>query len=209
MIKDSTYKPKISAYMWLDFILHCVVVIFYFRLEVRVYGLGLIDVENTSTVLVVYQNMLPDVRAIRRALRSGWSGGEATEKPRSKDKRHRRGVRTSAPVSDGYCHLYKWMVDFTALNWTWIIAPQKFEAGYCAGRCPSHFGDLERVNMTNHAFVRMVHRAWRMNVDDGRLPAPACVSIRYSPLRILYRTDENTYKLHTVNEIISNACGCL
>jgi len=163
--------------------------------------------ENVLTILVVYQNMIPDVRATRRALRSGRSRyhGAPAKEPRPSDERFRRGVAEN----DGYCRQYSWLVDFRVLNWTWIVAPQKFEAGYCAGRCPSHGGDLYRVNLTNHAFMRMVHRAWSLNVDGGRLTPPSCVSVQYTPLNILYRTDENTFELRHVNEMVSTACGCL
>jgi len=171
--------------------------------------------EGASTILVVYQNMIPNVRsdvvrATRRALRSGWSSQQvAPPTKQSRDERYRRGVRNNGRENDGYCRLYKWLVDFRALNWTWVVAPHTFEAGYCAGRCPSHNGDLERVNLTNHAFMRMLHRAWTMNIDGGRLPAPSCVSVRYSPLSMLYRTNEDTFELRHVNEMISTACGCL
>lgn len=183
------------------------------------HGAGIADVENTLTILVVYQNMIPDVRATRRALRSGRATrhheGRTSDtrhhQGRTSEERFRRGLRGEQHPddNDGYCQAYKWLVDFRALNWTWIVAPQQFEAGYCAGRCPSHGGDLDRVNLTNHAFMRMVHRAWAMNVDAGGLAPPSCVSVRYMPLNILYRTDENTFELRLVNEMVSTACGCL
>jgi len=179
----------------------------YFRLELRVYRAGYVDVDNTLTILVVYQNMIPDVRATRRALKRSTP---AAKKPKPGDERFRRGVgRRSPEAAAGYCGLYKWLVDFRALNWSWIVAPHSFEAGYCAGRCPSDGRDMERANFTNHAFLRMVHRLWSLNTDGGRLPALSCVTVRYSPLSILYRTDANTFELRNVNEIVSNACGCL
>lgn len=125
------------------------------------------------------------------------------------DERHRRGLRHTLGDNDGYCRAYRWQVDFRALNWSWIIAPQSFQAGYCAGRCPSHGEDLDRVNLTNHVFMRMVHRAWGLNTDGGRLAPPSCVSVRYLPLSILYRTDANTFELRHVNEMVSTGCGCL
>ena len=169
------------------------------------------DVESLSAILVVYQYAVPDLRATRRALRSGRrEPPAAAEKPQPRDQRIRRGATgRDRDGADGYCRLHKWSVDFRALNWTWIVAPHQFEAGYCVGRCPRDGSDLSRVNLTNHAFLRMVHRAWRLNVDGGRLPAPSCVSVRYSPLSILYQTDNNTFKLRHVNEMISTACGCL
>jgi len=165
-------------------------------------------VSNTLAILVVYQNIIPDVRATRRALRFGRSRPAAT-KQNSGNERVRRGVGNKFPESAGYCRLYKWHVDFRALNWSWIVAPHSFEAGYCAGNCPSDGRDLELTNLTNHAFLRMVHRLRSLNTDGGRLPAPSCVTVRYSPLSILYRTDENTFELRNVNEIVSNDCGCL
>ena len=180
----------------------------YFRLELTVDGEGHSNVENMLTILVVYQNMLPNVRAARRALRSGRSRSQGTpsKQPRTPDERSRRGVRSR---DDGYCRAHKWLVDFRALNWTWIVAPQQFEAGYCAGRCPSHGGDIDRVNLTNHAFMRMVHRSYALNLDGGHLAPLSCVSVQYNRLSILYRTDENTFELRHVNEMVSTACGCL
>jgi len=180
-----------------------------FRLQFRVYRPGYVDFDNVLTILVVYQNTIPNIRATRRALRSGRSTSAATGRPDSGSERFRRDVGNKSPESATYCRLYKWTVDFRALNWSWIVAPHSFEAGYCAGRCPRDGRDLELANFTNHAFVRMVHRAWSLNTDDGRLPAPSCVGVRYSPLSILYRTDEKTFELRSVNEIVSNECGCL
>jgi len=162
-----------------------------------------VDIANTVTILVVYQNMIPDLRATRRALRSG----STNRRPR--EGRQRRGLERKGPVPAGYCQPYKWMVDFRVLNWTWIRAPDRFEAGYCAGRCPSDGRDLDFVNLTNHAFLRMVHRAWGMDVRGTELPAPQCVSVRYSPLNILFRPDDYSYELRTVSDMISDACGCL
>ena len=48
-----------------------VVTVRVFRLELRVQRPGHVDIDNMLTILVVYQNTIPDVRATRRALRSG------------------------------------------------------------------------------------------------------------------------------------------
>lgn len=181
------------------------------RLGLTIDGAGHTDVRKESTLLVVYQNTIPEIRsdlirATRRALRSGWSRHEEME---SREERYRRRLRRGDLENNDYCRPYKWLVDFRKLNWTWIVAPQKFEAGYCAGRCPSDDTDLERVNLTNHAFMRMVHRAWTFNMDGGRLPPPSCVSVRYSQMSILYRTDQNSFELRHLNEMVSTACGCL
>ena len=163
----------------------------------------LLDTDNSLTILVVYHNLIPDVRATRRALR-------ARHHVDLTSGRHRRGVRSRVgEQDDGYCRRHTWLVDFRVLNWTWVVAPHQFEAGYCDGRCPSHRGDLNRVNLTNHAFLRMVHRAWAVNVDNGQLAAPSCVSVQYMPLSMLYKTDENTFELRHISEMISTACGCL
>jgi len=171
-----------------------------------VHGFSQTDLENVSAVLVVYENTLPDARATRKALRLGRSRphGESAA-----SRRHRRGVGNKLHRDNPYCRLYKWSVNFRVLNWTWIVAPHYFEAGYCAGRCPRGKEDLDRANLTNHAFLRLVHRAWGVNAADRFLPEPSCVSVRFSPMHMLYRTDESTFELRTINEMVSTACGCL
>lgn len=159
-----------------------------------------------DTLLVVYQNLYVDLRATRRALRALTHGSWNSDRESSEERQRREIVSTD---QNTYCSLHSWNVNFSDLGWSWIVAPRYFVAGLCIGMCPSGHNDLERANLTNHAFLRMVHRALLHNGVDKEVPAPSCVPVRYSTLSILYRTDSDTYELRNVNEMVALSCGCL
>lgn len=159
-----------------------------------------------DALLVVYHNFVVEMRATRRALRAVQHGpfNDAQQSDEDHQSRERRSVNERS-----FCALQSWKVDFADLGWSWIVAPRYFNAGMCSGMCPSGRNDLDHANMTNHAFLRMVHHALASDRVDEVLPAPSCVPARYNTLSILYRTDNDTYELRNVNEMIAVSCGCL
>lgn len=161
------------------------------------------DFSGVDPLLIIYQNMDPD-----RKLNRTTPGGQAVKQ---REVRRRRGVTPRANTS-ATCQLYEWRLDFHLLGWDWIVVPSEFRADFCDGSCPTSLHDLDKVNLTNHAFLRTVHRATpgTSQRESGRpVPAPTCVPIRYSPINILYRASNDTYIVRSVNDMTATSCGCL
>lgn len=162
------------------------------------------DISGVDPLLIIYQNLDPDVN--RRA-----PGGQAGV-AKQRGARRRRGAAPRAGTG-ATCQLHEWNLDFHLLGWDWIVVPSGFRADFCDGPCPTSPNDLDKVNLTNHAFLRTVHRASLVGTslrEPGRqVPAPTCVPIRYSPINILYKASNDTYIFRSVNDMVATSCGCL
>lgn len=175
------------------------------------------DVNNNDLLLIIYQNMAPDIKWSLNILRGqGTSplaqhqaGGHRPTLAPNRSSRFRRDIRRD---SSTFCQLREWRIDFRSLGWDWIIVPTAFGANFCDGSCPTLSRDLEQANLTNHAFLRTVHRAilGPSPGNDGiSVPASACVPVRYMPLNILYRANNETIIVRSIVDMVATACGCL
>ena len=115
----------------------------------------------------------------------------------------------------GSCRLHRWYLDFERLGWTqWIRFPTGYYANYCAGACritPSGATDNATV-VSNHAFVKSLYRAASNGSDAGGGGPPSdacCVSLRLSPINILYNNDDGQWVLIEMKEMTADDCGCL
>lgn len=179
------------------------------------------DVNKNDLLLIIYQNMTPDIKWSRKILRGRGTLSTAQHQVDdhhptlapgvavNRSTRFRRDIRRD---SSAFCQLREWNIDFRSLGWNWIIVPSVFGANFCDGSCPTFPHDLEQVNLTNHAFLRTVHRAIlgpSFGKDGISVPASKCVPIRYRPLSILYKANNETFILRTIVDMIATSCGCL
>lgn len=103
----------------------------------------------------------------------------------------------------GPCQRHRLYVDFRDVGWNdWIVAPDGYEAFFCAGVCPSPLS--HHYNVTNHAIVQtMIHDM------DRRLAGPACcVPTDLSPMSMLYVDENKKVVLKSYQEMVVNGCGC-
>lgn len=94
-------------------------------------------------------------------------------------------------------------VDFESVGWRdWIVAPQGYEAYFCAGECNYPFA--EHMNTTNHAIVQAL-----INSADPKrnVPKPCCVPTQLSAISMLY-VEDNKAILKNYNEMAVVGCGC-
>jgi len=117
--------------------------------------------------------------------------------------------------SESSCRVHRWYLDFARLGWTqWVRYPTGYYANYCDGACtvspPGTIADNSTI-MSNHAFVKALYlAASNGSTEDGpRSPAACCVSLRLSPINILYNNDDGQWVLTEMAEMTADECGCL
>ncbi|GLH05775.1 Protein decapentaplegic, partial [Gryllus bimaculatus] len=108
------------------------------------------------------------------------------------------GGRGGAPL----CQRKMLQVDFSAIGWEkFIVAPQSFEAHYCAGDCP--FPIAEELRPTNHATLQSLVRQLGEPV-----PAPCCVPDHLSSLSLLYLDSSGDVVLKNYPNMAVESCAC-
>ena len=137
-------------------------------------------------------------------------------------RRHRRSSRDQSPslfssaeedAVVGSCRLHRWYLDFERLGWTrWVRIPTGYYANYCSGTCsvtPSGVVD-NSTTMSNHAFVKSLYLAATNGTDvDEPQGEACCVSVRLSPISILYNNDDGQWVMTRMAEMTADECGCL
>lgn len=102
------------------------------------------------------------------------------------------------------CGRRKLVVDFADIGWEdWIIAPQSFDAHYCAGECL--FPLTKRLRPSNHATIQSIVHA--VGIYD-KVPAPCCVPDEMSPLSLLYFDQDKNVVLKTYPGMTVDTCAC-
>lgn len=134
------------------------------------------------------------------------------------DARHRRSLKLSnkekcyknntiKPIKnvfhDKWCHKLPWNVSFIDLKWSdWIIAPDNYDASYCAGECP--FPLPPHIHSTNHAIVQML-----AHLMDKQIPKPCCAPTKLQPITVLYYDDYSNVILKEYKNMVVQDCGCV
>lgn len=83
-----------------------------------------------------------------------------------------------------------------------VIAPERYDAYYCQGRCPNSIYD--GLNATFHAVIQTTQNS----IDSSLVPAACCVPTTLKSLRLLYFDRNGHAKLVTINNMIVDGCGC-
>ncbi|XP_055312602.1 uncharacterized protein LOC129574537 [Sitodiplosis mosellana] len=91
------------------------------------------------------------------------------------------------------CCRYPLRVDFRKFGWDWIIAPDIYEAYYCAGECPIGF-----LPKHPHTYIYSLSSSF----------SSCCSPRRLSPLSLLY-FDDNKNVIHSIiPNMAVEKCGC-
>jgi len=113
----------------------------------------------------------------------------------------------------GSCRLHRWYLDFARLGWTqWIRYPTGYYANYCAGACSitASGASDNSTTVSNHAFVKSLYLAATNRSDvTGPQTEACCVSLRLSPINILYNNDDGQWVMTEMAEMTADQCGCL
>lgn len=91
------------------------------------------------------------------------------------------------------CCRYPLRVDFRKFGWDWIIAPDIYEAYYCAGECPIGF-----LPKHPHTYIYSLSSSY----------STCCSPRKLSPLSLLY-FDDNKNVIHSIiPNMAVEKCGC-
>lgn len=91
------------------------------------------------------------------------------------------------------CCRYPLRVDFRKFGWDWIIAPDIYEAYYCAGECPIGF-----LPKHPHTYIYSLSSSF----------STCCSPRKLSPLSLLY-FDDNKNVIHSIiPNMAVEKCGC-
>ncbi|KAG9478040.1 hypothetical protein GDO78_013174 [Eleutherodactylus coqui] len=102
-----------------------------------------------------------------------------------------------------HCSLRPFWVSFHQLGWDhWIIAPHRYNPGYCTGDCPRllHSG----YNSPNHAIIQNFIN----QVVDGNVPRPSCVPYSYGPISVLMIEPGGNILYKEYENMIAESCTC-
>ncbi|XP_069798929.1 bone morphogenetic protein 15-like [Dendropsophus ebraccatus] len=102
-----------------------------------------------------------------------------------------------------HCSLRPFWVSFHQLGWDhWIIAPHRYNPGYCKGDCPRllHAG----YNSPNHAIIQNFIN----QVIDGNIPRPSCVPYSYGPISVLMIEPGGNILFKEYENMIAESCTC-
>ncbi|XP_053330159.1 bone morphogenetic protein 15 [Spea bombifrons] len=101
------------------------------------------------------------------------------------------------------CVLRPFWVSFHQLGWDhWIIAPHRYNPGYCKGDCPRllHSG----YNSPNHAIIQNFIN----QVVDGSIPRPSCVPYSYGPISVLMIEPGGKILYKEYENMMAESCTC-
>ncbi|XP_075690367.1 bone morphogenetic protein 15 [Rhinoderma darwinii] len=102
-----------------------------------------------------------------------------------------------------HCSLRPFWVSFHQLGWDhWIIAPHRYNPGYCKGDCPRllHSG----YNSPNHAIIQNFIN----QVVDGNVPRPSCVPYSYGAISVLMIEPGGNILYKEYENMIAQSCTC-
>jgi hypothetical protein len=89
-------------------------------------------------------------------------------------------------------------INFGNLGMANIIAPEGYEAYYCAGICPVFSGE------SVYSFLRNRQRL----VGGKKIPAACCVPTKLESLNILYLADAKSVEFKRFEGMVVSSCGC-
>ncbi len=161
---------------------------------------------SDSPVLIVYTNdgREPSAEAENERSRRVKRGAKNRRRHKKMRKGRRRWLQKQKTGGRReLCRRQRLRVDFEAVDWMdWIVAPNHYDAFYCAGQCPYPLTD--HLNSTNHAVVQsLVH-----SVNPGAAPRACCVPTELSPIGLLYLNEYDQVELKTYHDMVVEGCGC-
>uniref|UniRef100_A0A3B5M8E5 Growth/differentiation factor 10 n=1 Tax=Xiphophorus couchianus TaxID=32473 RepID=A0A3B5M8E5_9TELE len=131
-------------------------------------------------------------------------------KPKFKAERKEKMGKNSPTLSLGdrqkneRCSRRNLRVDFADIGWNeWVIAPESFDAYYCAGACG--FPMPQAARPSNHATIQSIVRA--VGIIPG-IPEPCCVPESMSPLAVLFREESRNLVLKVYPNMSVQSCSC-
>ncbi|XP_062513676.1 bone morphogenetic protein 4-like [Corticium candelabrum] len=119
--------------------------------------------------------------------------------------RERRGYPRGSHFSrksGPYCGLNELNIKFRDVDWTFVIAPDYYQANWCAGECPRSLTD--NFNPTVHAILQSLFH-WLVN---GEVSKPCCVPDELESLNMLFYDHSDVILYKKYHGMRATKCGC-
>jgi hypothetical protein len=94
------------------------------------------------------------------------------------------------------CCRYPLTVDFEDFGWDWIIAPKKYDANYCSGKCPYAF-------LQKYPHNHIVQQA-----NPSGEGGPCCAARKMSSISMLYFDENSNIVFSVLPGMVVDKCGC-
>ncbi len=122
------------------------------------------------------------------------------------------GVPTTASVAvqPGSCQVVPWEVNFSVLGWhPWIIYPQTYNAGRCAGTCVTPIGSnySREVPQTHHADLKMLYRHHQPATSADL--SVCCSPAQFGTLQVIFRYQNDTIVVKVFEQMKVTSCMCV
>ncbi|CAM9735844.1 unnamed protein product [Lampetra fluviatilis] len=102
------------------------------------------------------------------------------------------------------CRLHNLSVNFGDLGWDrWIIAPHRYEAGFCRGECAR--GLLHALGAPNHAIVCTIVEEARPGLGAGKA---SCVPSHYGAISVLVQEPGGSIAYKLYDGMTALGCTC-
>ncbi|XP_019635153.1 PREDICTED: growth/differentiation factor 8-like [Branchiostoma belcheri] len=119
-----------------------------------------------------------------------------THDPGTVRRKRMAGLNCEQDSNEERCCRYPLQVDFREFGWDWIIAPNTYQAYYCAGDCPPIF--LQKYPHTH--LVQQVNKAGSVG--------PCCTPTKMSNISMLYFDDDGNIIYAKLPDMKVDRCGC-
>ncbi|XP_021956240.1 growth/differentiation factor 8 isoform X2 [Folsomia candida] len=106
------------------------------------------------------------------------------------------GMTCDENSQEDRCCRYPLTVDFEDFGWDWIIAPKKYDANYCSGKCP-------------YAFLqRYPHNHIVQQANPSGVGGPCCAARKMSSISMLYFDSDSNIVFSVLPGMVVDKCGC-
>ena len=95
------------------------------------------------------------------------------------------------------CCRYPMKINFTEIEWDWILAPKVVEVNYCSGECDIYY--------QNNPYIHIIRQS---PADLKNFVGACCVPRIYSSLKMIYLSGQKTIHFGIIKGIVVETCGC-
>ncbi|CAH1801358.1 unnamed protein product [Owenia fusiformis] len=109
------------------------------------------------------------------------------------------------------CKMHSWKFDFSTLKWNWWIYPKYSAVNFCKGWCHRYppTRTTHHISSDHAHLVNMYHTQPDIVAQLPQGPEHAtCVPETYTPMAVVYITEENNYRQVHLSKLVVESCGC-
>jgi hypothetical protein len=107
------------------------------------------------------------------------------------------------------CKLEDLIIDFKAMDWSWVVLPVNFNIGICTGTCVRCQAG-PKLEKSMHAFLIENYKKSKKDFNHWSVFG-ACVPREVEPVTFILQPpdNQNVQLIKTIYDVQATACGCL